>query len=298
MSSVTLQGFRRALLGLLLPAAGCTLPDVDVAHMRADAALSQTESGTDRDQVDAARPEEQPTPPPAATKPMQPMQPAMTEDDAGPSGTPARKMDSGTAVMPPDAAVAEDLDDEDAGACARDASAPACSARQCETDFVSRHDDAVVIVTEVPASWGNVWGNGWNYHPFPSLPTPLGPAVNLTSNAGAWFEDATTPGVFIGASAHLAKMFDPASVLLRYGYTGCTGTPATDWKSPGYTGMQVVWNCDEGNSWLDVAVWPEDHSYIVMMEAKITSDCDLGYATHAIEHLVIKPTSEWPEALR
>lgn len=236
---------------------------------------------------------------PAERKPAA-MKPAMAKPDAGgdksadASMAHAKPTDAGTSKSASD----KQPDDEDAGVCARDPQAAACAAQTCEVEFAARHDDPSLISTEVPATWGNVWGNGWHVHPFPSLPTPLGPAVNLSANALSWSDDTTTPGVFIGASIHLAKMFDPAAVLQRYAYTDCTSTPPKDWTSPGYTGKQVTWHCAQGHSWLDVAIWPSDHSYIAMMEAKLPSTCDLSYAKHAIDTLTIKPTSEWPAELR
>lgn len=182
--------------------------------------------------------------------------------------------------------------------CLNDEDDPDCASLACTSDYKTWPDESKVIQISAPVAWTNVVGDGWNHHPFSGLPELLGPGMNVATNVPDWFTNPSTPGVFVGASLHLPKMFTPEQVIARYAFSDCQSGSVNDVTFAGYTGKQVEWSCPEGSSWWLATVWPADHSFIVVSQGKDVAACNRTNMEHIMNEIQVEPADLWPEKFR
>jgi TIR domain len=151
-------------------------------------------------------------------------------------------------------------------------------------------DNTGAISVVLPKSWGDVIGDGW--HPrFPGLfnGTLIGPGLNAAPNVGKWFNDLTTPGVFVGASKLLVtEHYNPKSILSAMA-TNCDFASRQPAASHGLTGYREMWTCPKSTTrWETVALWPRSHSFIAFIDLKIVTPADQASGNRALTSLSVR----------
>lgn len=151
-------------------------------------------------------------------------------------------------------------------------------------------DNTSDISVVVPKSWGDLIGNGWHPH-VPGLfnGNLIGPGINAAPNVGKWFNDLTTPGIFVGASKLLiADHYTPLTIL-------STLAPICDFSSRrpavshGLTGYREMWTCPKSTTRYEtVALWPRSHSFIAFIELKIVTPADQASGNRALTSLSVR----------
>lgn len=149
-------------------------------------------------------------------------------------------------------------------------------------------DQTGAVSVLVPKSWGDVVGDGW--HPQGVFNgTLIGPGLNASPNNGDWFNDLTTPGIFVGASKLLvADHYDPLSSLSTFA-SPCDFSSMQSAASNGLTGYQDTWTCPHSTTRFEtVALWPRNHSFIAFIELKIVTPADEASGKRALASLSIR----------
>lgn len=151
-------------------------------------------------------------------------------------------------------------------------------------------DNTGDVSVVVPKTWGDLIGNGWHPH-VPGLfnGNLIGPGINAAPNVGKWFNDLTTPGIFVGASKLLiADHYTPLTIL-------STLAPACDFASRqpaashGLSGYREMWTCPKSTTRYEtVALWPRSHSFIALIELKIVTPADLASGNRALTSLSVR----------
>lgn len=170
----------------------------------------------------------------------------------------------------------------------------ACTAEgtcvQCEalTEFAPASDAYNLLSADLPVVWSDRRDTGWFTHNFALVESPLGPAINASTNVQAWFTDDTVPGLFVGASRALALAFTPAEVVSAYVHDGCTSAITDAQLSvAGYEGYRRVMSCPAGHRWDEVALWPAERDYIVSLQARLVTPCDDSAMDRALDSLQV-----------
>lgn len=190
--------------------------------------------------------------------------------------------------------------------------ARSCSLPLCKTALSQAQQDTYQVLSVRPlAAWlpetvDSADRSGWRQTPFPKSLLPLGPGMYISPNVSEWFDDATTPGMFAGASQRLAIDNDPDGVLASFEFAGCTQGALRTATITGHTGKRVEWRCESNAGavdggffiWSLAALWPEDHSYIAFLEGKITDACEQRAWEGVLTSLSVAPIDDWPEMFR
>jgi hypothetical protein len=151
-------------------------------------------------------------------------------------------------------------------------------------------DSTGTISAIVPKSWNNIW-YGWD--PKQNIPgitygTVIGQGFNASPNVANWFNDLTTPGIFMGASKLLvADHFTPATALEAFS-TQCDFLSQQPAMFNHLTGYLDMWICPHSTTRFEtVALWPGDHSYIAFVELKIVVPADEASGRRALDSLTV-----------
>jgi hypothetical protein len=140
--------------------------------------------------------------------------------------------------------------------------------------FTRVEDDTGTVSIEVPAEWTNVRGDGFNTN-LPPFSGNIGAGVNVSPDVAAWFSDLTTPGVFAGASIQAAQEWDPEEVAVLVTYGTCVQGAPRPVLVNGMDGVEVVSTCgDSGATWHTIGAWPQDHAFLVLVQAKVVHPRD------------------------
>ncbi|ABG03378.1 peptidase S1 and S6, chymotrypsin/Hap [Rubrobacter xylanophilus DSM 9941] len=145
--------------------------------------------------------------------------------------------------------------------------------------FVSLTDDTGTLTMEVPAAWSDVRTGG-------SLKLDgesLGPAMLASTDAQRWIDTFEVPGVYFAASSRLAERFpeNPVEQILdlpEYDFSGtCRYEGREGYQDSKFTGaVDTYTGCDgTDNAFQIYAATPPDGSYVVVLQAVITSEADL-----------------------
>jgi uncharacterized caspase-like protein len=136
-------------------------------------------------------------------------------------------------------------------------------------------DDTNMLRVRVPASWGNVWGDGWHPTGYPPYEGRIGPGLNASPNNETWFKDLTTPGVFLGASSLLPKSYTPTTAVRRVSIGSCRTSDGGSYRDARYDGEFLQLTCPGSKTtWYVMAAWPVDHSYLVSVQVKLVDEAD------------------------
>jgi hypothetical protein len=152
-------------------------------------------------------------------------------------------------------------------------------------------DDTGDISVLVPDSWTSVEGDGWHPMDLPPFPngTDIGPGLNASTNVSAWFQNLTTPGIFAGASSSLpAAGYTPDTLLQHIGFNGCAYSSSQPYAISQWTGTLDTLTCTNSSTrWWDIAMWPQDHSYIICVQIKIVTQADETAGNQALASLSV-----------
>jgi hypothetical protein len=151
-------------------------------------------------------------------------------------------------------------------------------------------DDTGTVSVIVPTSWSQIW-DGWS--PEEQIPgitygTNIGQGLNASPNVGAWKNDLTTPGIFVGASKLLvADHFTPATALQAFS-TQCDFLSQQAAMFNHLTGYMDMWVCPHSTTRFEtVALWPENHSFIAFAELKLVVPADEASGRRALDSLTV-----------
>jgi hypothetical protein len=143
----------------------------------------------------------------------------------------------------------------------------------------------------VPENWNSIFTNGWHPRGLPPFAngTDIGPGLNAATNASAWFNDLTTPGVFIGVSRLLITAhYTPNKLLQQITLNGCTYSSNQGYATGEWTGTQEIWSCAHSPTrWLTIAMWPHGHNYILYVQIKIVTPLDQLIGNRALASLSV-----------
>jgi len=152
------------------------------------------------------------------------------------------------------------------------------------------HDSTGAISVLVPASWTSL-GEGWHPPNLPPYPngTDIGPGLNASTNLQAWFNDLTTPGLFVGASHSLIGAgYTPDTLLQHIGFPGCSLFSSQPYATGPWTGTLDVETCANSATRIwNIAMWPASHGYILCLQAKIVTPADRVAADRALASLSV-----------
>jgi hypothetical protein len=151
-------------------------------------------------------------------------------------------------------------------------------------------DNTGDVSVVVPASWGEVWGNGWHPHVTGLFDGNLiGPGLNASPDVADWFKDLTTPGIFVGASKLLVTdRYNPETALSLFG-SPCYFSSRQRATAKGLTGYRDMWTCaNSATRYETVALWPRNHSFIAFIELKIVSSVDVANGNRALASLSVR----------
>jgi TIR domain len=147
------------------------------------------------------------------------------------------------------------------------------------------------ISVVVPRSWDNrlYWWQPKQYIPGITYGTRLGPGINAAPNVAKWFNDWTTPGIFVGSSKLLvAHHYNPATALSTF-LPGCNFSSRRPAESHDLTGYKDTWVCPNSTTrWETVALWPKNHSFIVFIQLKIVTPADETSGKRALSSLSVR----------
>ena len=136
-------------------------------------------------------------------------------------------------------------------------------------------DDSGILVMDVPSEWLQVDGASWFFNG-----EAVGPAIIAAANIDAFFGTWIEPGVFFGASAVLAQLFNEDGLLdevqNQFDFSSCSYTGRFDYEDPAYTGRYDLFeNCgDLGVTYVSLAAMPEDQSFIINVQIQVVTDAD------------------------
>jgi TIR domain len=151
-------------------------------------------------------------------------------------------------------------------------------------------DNSGAVSAVVPQSWGVVVGNGWHPHvPGSFNGSFIGPGFNATTNLGNWFDDLTTPGIFVGASKLLiAEHYNPVTALGTFA-PSCNFFSSEPVTADGLTGYRDMWTCQNSTTRYEtIAMWPKGHSFIAYIELKIVTPVDEADGNRVLATLSIR----------
>ena len=114
-------------------------------------------------------------------------------------------------------------------------------------------------------------------------------SFNATPNLGNWFNDLTTPGIFVGASKLLiAEHYNPVTALGTFA-PSCNFTSSQPVVADGLTGSRDMWTCANSTTRFEtVAMWPKDHSFIAYIQLKIVTAVDEADGNRVLSTLSIR----------
>ncbi len=150
-------------------------------------------------------------------------------------------------------------------------------------------DNTGAVSVIVPKSWGDVLGNGWHPHVQGLFNgTLIGPGLNAAPNIGAWFDDLTTPGIFVGASKLLINDHYTPETILSVMASPCDFASRQPVTADRLTGYQEMWTCPHSATRFEtVALWPGNHSFIAFIELKIVTPVDEASGKRALASLIV-----------
>ncbi|WP_162924347.1 S1C family serine protease [Rubrobacter indicoceani] len=158
-----------------------------------------------------------------------------------------------------------------------------------ESEYVVLTDDAETLQVEIPGSWTDTSGSGWEYEG-----ETVGSAVRAAPDLDEYQETWETPGMFFGASTSLASEYTPDTLLDEFQYDGeCEKGERLDYSDQAYTGKSEQWNnCGgTGTSFAVIAAVPEDESYITFVQVQVVSEPDADALTRIMETFVVSDPS-------
>jgi len=140
-------------------------------------------------------------------------------------------------------------------------------------EYMEIYDDAEVLVMQVPTTWADTDGRGWEFDGV-IIGNALSAATSLEGFIGTW----TTPGVFFAASESLAAETEEGDLLDWWDFSDeCTYDGTYDYEDALYTGAYDLWlNCGgTDTAFVTLEAYPSDESFIIGIQIQIVTDADL-----------------------
>ena len=140
-------------------------------------------------------------------------------------------------------------------------------------DYMEVYDDDEVLVMQVPTTWADIDGRGWEIDG-----VVVGNAVIAAPSLSGFYETWTTPGVFFGASEALLAETEPGDLLNVWEFSdSCTYDGTYDYEDAVYAGEYDLWlNCGgTDTAFVVLEAYPADESFVVLVQIQIVSEADL-----------------------
>jgi serine protease Do len=134
-------------------------------------------------------------------------------------------------------------------------------------------DDDGVLVMQIPTTWSDIDGSGWNIDD-----EIVGPGIVAAPNLAAFYDTWTTPGVFFGASVDLLDELEPSDLLDLSDFSdSCAYDGTYDYEDAVYTGAYDLWlNCGgTDTAFLVLEAYPQEADFVVYVQIQIVTDADL-----------------------
>ena len=140
-------------------------------------------------------------------------------------------------------------------------------------EYTEVYDDEGVLVMQVPTTWADIDGRGWDYEG-----TIVGNALSAAPSLAGFYETWDTPGVFFGASESLAAEVSPGDLLNLWDFSDdCTYDGTYDYDDNVYTGAHDLWTgCGGGETaFVVLEAYPASGDFVVFVQVQAVSDADL-----------------------
>jgi len=140
-------------------------------------------------------------------------------------------------------------------------------------EYVEVYDDDGVLVMQIPTTWADIDGSGWNLND-----EIVGPGVIAAPSISTYYDSWTTPGVFFGASTDLLDEMEPGDLLNVVDLSdSCTYDDTYDYADAVYTGAYDVWlNCGGTDAaFLVLEAYPQEQDFVVFIQIQVVTDADL-----------------------
>ncbi|MEA3511873.1 MAG: S1C family serine protease [Actinomycetota bacterium] len=140
-------------------------------------------------------------------------------------------------------------------------------------EYTEVFDDDGVLVMQIPTTWLEIDGSGWNVND-----EIVGPRIVAAPNLAAFYDTWTTPGVFFGASVDLLDELEPSDLLDLSDFSdSCVYDDTYDYEDAVYTGAYDLWlNCGgTDTAFVVLEAYPEAADFVVYVQIQIVTDADL-----------------------
>lgn len=142
--------------------------------------------------------------------------------------------------------------------------------------YMTVNDDTGALAMEVPSEWSAVNGSSWLFEE-----EVVGPGLTAAPDLDTYNNTWEGPGVFFAASSSLAQEYSVEGLLDYYDFSqDCQYDARYDYQDPAYTGKYDLWaNCGGGGTnFLVLVAFPEDQSYITLVQISVVSEADIAAA--------------------
>ncbi|MCL1693875.1 MAG: S1C family serine protease [Actinomycetia bacterium] len=140
-------------------------------------------------------------------------------------------------------------------------------------EYTEVFDDDGVLVMQIPTTWLDIDGSGWNIDD-----EIVGPGIVAAPSLAAFYDTWTSPGVFFGASSDLLDELEPSDLLNLTDFSdSCTYDDTYDYEDAVYTGAYDLWlDCGgTDTAFVVLEAYPAEEDFVVYVQIQIVTDADL-----------------------
>jgi serine protease Do len=144
------------------------------------------------------------------------------------------------------------------------------------------------IAVEIPTAWGDTASGTWTTN---GEDVPESVAMNASTDIEQYNNTWDVPGMFLGASRHLAQELTPAELLDQNDFAqDCTYGGREEYGDALYKGLFDTWtDCGGGDSALIVVAFqPEDGSFLGMVQVQVVSEADLEALDRILDSFMVE----------
>jgi serine protease Do len=161
-----------------------------------------------------------------------------------------------------------------------------------EFEYKTVTDDTETISVRVPVDWDDLNGASWAEDG-----ETIGVSVSAAPDLDGYYETWTTPGMFYGATATQAALYDAAEFLGQWDYSSsCAEVERFDYDDPVFSGVYDLYSdCgDEGNVFVVLAAAPtEMEGILVLIQVSIPA----GTSAEPLEQILASFTIDQVDSL-
>ncbi len=139
-------------------------------------------------------------------------------------------------------------------------------------EYVTVSDDSGTLQMSVPVEWSDVDGTPWIFND-----EEVGPSLNASTSIDDYYDNWTTPGAFLAASASLRAAYDPAAFLDEFDLSdGCVYDGRFDYSDELYSGAYDSYSdCDgTGSRFIVMVVEPAAQDALILLQAQLPTAAD------------------------